>query len=791
MAFNNKPQHTSVYSATTKFLNSKMRYSILFLLIVTLGTSQAWSQKLAIGQWYTHLPQRNARQLVDTGDEIFTLTDVYYFSVDKNSGEVNLYDKVWGLSDVQVDHLAYAANNKALIVAYRNTNIDLILEGNIIINVSDILRKSISGIKEINQIVIAGNTAYFATTFGIVVFNIEKEEFSDTYIVGDNGGQVSVIDLALTTDSIYAISSEGLKVATLSGVNLANYQNWQNIGTPSGMPTANGKNIEMLNDSIFALFGNKVYKGLNGVWNEYFVDTNFTITAIKSTGNHLMVLQTNPNLQGRLSYKNESGVWQNITAPNFNIPSDVVWDADGTLWVSDEFQGLVKYVSAADIKPIVPNGPNSFSITGMSYKGGVLWAAPGGADANWDYNYNNGGFLSLDNNFWGQYNQFYIPQLAGVLNIFTVETDPSTSNVYFGSFWDGLLVWDGTTLAKYNQTNSTLEGAVGDEQRTRISALKLDEAGNLWIANHGAVSPLHVLSPDGVMTKLRTPQISLGSVSDIVIDDFGRKWVALPQSSAQGILVYDHGADVANTSDDQTKILTSQVGNGALPNNDVIALANDKSGQIWVGTTEGIAVFYCAGSVLTQGCDAQRIIVSRDGFNGYLLENERINDILVDGADRKWVATNSGLWVFSPDGTEELAYYNEENSPLLSNNVIKLGYDGEHGIMYISTGRGLMSLRTEATEATDAYLDPIEVYPNPVRETYNGTIAIKGLPANAEVRITDITGELVYQTTAFGGQAVWDGRDYTGRKPKTGVYLVFSINEEGTASQPTKLLFIK
>jgi hypothetical protein len=768
-----------------------MRHTLLFLFFVLLSTSQVWSQNLAIGQWYTHLPQRNARQVVDTGEEIFALTDVYYFSVNKNSGEISLFDKVWGLSDVQVDHLAYSEDNKALIVAYRNTNIDLIKDGNTIINVSDILRKSISGVKEINQIVIVNNKAYFATTFGIVVFDIEKEEFNDTYIIGDNGGQVSVLDLALTNDSIFAISSEGLKVATLSGSNLANYQNWQNIGAPNGMPTANGKKIEVLNDSIFALFGNTVYFGVNGVWNEYFVDTNFTITTIKATGGHLMILQTNPNFQGQLSYKDLSGNWQTISASNFNIPSDVVWDADGTLWVSDEYKGLIKYTSPSDVKPIVPNGPNSFSITGMSYNNGVLWAAPGGADANWNYNYNSGGFLSLENNFWGQYSEFFIPQLAGVLNIFAVESGPSTNKVYFGSFWDGLLAWDGTSLTKYNQANSTLEGAVGDEQRTRISALKFDEAGNLWIANHGAVSPLHVLSPEGVMTKLRTPQITLGSVSDIVIDDFGRKWVALPQSSTQGILVYDHGADIANTADDQTKILTSQVGNGALPNNDVIALASDKSGQIWVGTTQGIAVFYCAGSVLTQGCDAQRIIVSRDGFNGYLLENERINDILVDGADRKWVATNSGLWVFSPDGTVELAYYNEENSPLLSDNVIKLGYDGEHGIIYISTGRGLMSLRTEATEANDDYLNPIEVYPNPVRETYNGTIAIKGLPNNAEVRITDIAGELVYQTNAFGGQAVWDGRDYTGRKPKTGIYLVFSINEEGTASKPTKLLFIK
>lgn len=767
-----------------------MRHSFFFLLFVILTANTAWAQKLSIGQWFAHLPQQSAKQLIDTGEEIYVLTDIYYFSLNKFTGEITKYDKVWGLNDVQVDHLAYCEPADALIVVYGNTNIDLVVSGNTIINVSDILRKSISGVKEINSVVVRDTLAYFATTFGIVVFDVSSEEFRDTYIIGDNGGQISVQDVAFAADSIFAVTTEGLKKATLSGVNLANYQNWQNVGAASGLPTTNGRMIEMVSDTLYTLFKDTVYIGINGYWSFYYADTSFSINSIKGNGDRLLILESNSIPAGRITYRDTNGVWQRITNAKFNIPADAVWEGQ-TLWIADEFQGLLEYNSPTDVKSYVPNGPNSFSITGITYKDGVVWAAPGGADANFNYNYNSSGFFSLNDGFWNQYNQFNVPALQDLLNIYSVASSPLSSKIYFGSFWDGLLEWDGTTLTKYNQTNSTLQGAVGDESRTRVTGLTFDEAGNLWIANHGATQPLHVLEANGNMTVMNTPNISIGSVSDIVVDDFNRKWIALPQSSTQGILVYDHGADVTNTADDQYKVLNTQLGNGGLHTNEVISLANDKSGQIWVGTTQGIAIFYCAGSVFSQGCDAQRIIVSRGGFNGYLLENERINDILVDGADRKWVATNNGLWVFSPDGTEELAYYNEENSPLLSDNVLTLGYDGDKGIIYISTGKGLMSLRTEATEAGNVYQDPIEVFPNPVRETYNGTIAIKGLPNNAEVRITDVVGQLVYQTKAFGGQAVWDGRDYTGSKAKTGVYLVFSINEDGSASEPTKLLFIK
>jgi hypothetical protein len=111
------------------------------------------------------------------------------------------------------------------------------------------------------------------------------------------------------------------------------------------------------------------------------------------------------------------------------------------------------------------------------------------------------------------------------------------------------------------------------------------------------------------------------------------------------------------------------------------------------------------------------------------------------------------------------------------------------GEVFIGTALGLISYMGEATAGDDDFND-VYVYPNPVRETYDGPIVVKGLLENTDVKITDISGDLVYKTKSLGGQAIWDGRNLNGRRCKTGVYLVFLSDEAGEKTKITKLLFI-
>ena len=131
-----------------------------------------------------------------------------------------------------------------------------------------------------------------------------------------------------------------------------------------------------------------------------------------------------------------------------------------------------------------------------------------------------------------------------------------------------------------------------------------------------------------------------------------------------------------------------------------------------------------------------------------------------------------------------------ENSPLPSNNIQKIAIDPVTGDVYIGTALGLVSYRGTATDGGESNQDVI-TFPNPVPSGYSGTIAIKGLSENADIRITDISGQLVYRTKALGGQAIWNGLDYTGRRPQSGVYLIFATNKDGTQTHAGKMVFME
>ena len=222
------------------------------------------------------------------------------------------------------------------------------------------------------------------------------------------------------------------------------------------------------------------------------------------------------------------------------------------------------------------------------------------------------------------------------------------------------------------------------------------------------------------------------------------------------------------------------------------SIAEDLDGDIWVGTDQGIVVYYYPENVFEDSdFHAQRIILTIGDVTQYLLNTEMITAIAIDGANRKWLGTkSSGVYLVSENGTEEIHHFTEGNSPLLSNQINDIGINHETGEIFFATDKGLISYRGSATMGSDEFRD-VYVYPNPVRENYDGDITIRGLVSDVNVKITDISGNIVYETTAEGGQATWNGKNFSGSRVSTGIYLVFCSNDDGSKTYITKLLFIK
>jgi hypothetical protein len=271
-------------------------------------------------------------------------------------------------------------------------------------------------------------------------------------------------------------------------------------------------------------------------------------------------------------------------------------------------------------------------------------------------------------------------------------------------------------------------------------------------------------------------------VKDLSIDYLDRKWMILQTG---GIQVFDEGKSIDATSDDKSIFIGTQQG---LITSEVLSVKSDDLGYTWIGTNQGLNV-YSGSSTLFTNPKVDRYIVDQDGDVGYLMGEETINDICIDGGGRKWMATNNGLFLVEPYGQRVMKHYNTSNSPLLSNKIICLGQINTTGELFAGTDKGIVSYRSDANEAAELF-EKIKVYPNPVPPDYDGLIAIEGLTSNAEIKITDATGKLIYQTKANGGKATWNGLRLNGTKPNSGVLFVFAINTDGSETAMGKFIYI-
>ena len=760
---------------------------ILILLNIFFLLTVALAQDIAIGEWRTHLPYKSGLSAVETAHNISCATELSLFSYDLEDNSIDTYSKISGLSGIGIQKLAYDSDKNMLMVIYSDANIDLVFADDIY-NVSDIQRKPMVGQKQIRSVFFDQGLAYLSFSFGLVIMDIDKKEIRDTYIIGKNGTQINVNASLIYNDSIFAACAEGIKKGDTSNINLSNYNFWDAFTEEQGV-YGECQNLLICKDTLYMRSNDSIFFYDNVKWQFYYA-SDWTIEKMNTSYGSLFFTEYEYNSNGGVSNVRvaelNNGNWNYFEGSKLYRPIEAMRDRDGQLWIVDNWQGLVKYTGGS-YQYIVPNGPTTTDVYEIHASNDEVWVAPGGIDQSWYYLYKRVGVYSFKEGEWDAHTKYTWSPLDSMLDFICVDRSPLSKHLFFGSYGGGLLEYEGAGVFKIHKENSSLQAITGEPGSYRISGLEFDAIGNLWVSNYGADRPISVLEPNGAWTSFK-PTVSIPSnyVSDLVIDDAGHKWVVLPRGG--GILVFDDGGTLDDVSDDRYRKLSKGVGSGNLPSVDIYSIAKDKDGEIWVGTGEGIAVFYCPESIFSQsGCDAQQITVEQDGYIGYLFETEEVRSIAVDGANRKWFGTTNGVWLMSESGTEELLRFNEENSFLLSNNIIDIGINDVTGEVFFGTDQGMISYKSTSTGGEQVHSE-VFAYPNPVYAHYTGTIAIKGLVDDANVKITDLSGTLIYATTALGGQAIWDGKDYNGVKAQTGVYLIWSTNRDGSETEVTKLL---
>jgi hypothetical protein len=363
--------------------------------------------------------------------------------------------------------------------------------------------------------------------------------------------------------------------------------------------------------------------------------------------------------------------------------------------------------------------------------------------------------------------------------------------VYAGSWGKGIVKYViGENPVLYNAENSALQYSTVHPGKVLVSDVAFDGAGGLWMTNSFCAKPICLLQPNGTWYSFGLSPYLVGSnvVDKVYVDSQNYKWITVPQLNK--LIVFYENNTLSNRTDDLIRSIDLN-SYANVQTTTLTCLAEDLDGEMWIGTNQGIKVIYNPKTVFSSTVYAQNILMEVNGAAQNLLEFENITAIAVDAANRKWIGTSkAGAFLISENGTEELLHFTEKNSPLFSNQINDIVINHQNGEVYFATDRGIISYRGTASEAREEY-DEVLVFPNPVREDYQGIIAVSGLMENSFCKIADAAGQLVWQGYAEGGQLNWDGKDFYGNKPATGVYFVFSSDETGKERNVAKILFIK
>jgi hypothetical protein len=751
-----------------------MQRIIFSCILFVFCLSGVYAQYSKIGEWRSHLSYKNGIQVEEVGDRIFCVTSNGLFYVNKEDKSMRLLSKINGFSDIDVASIRYSKDFDMLFIAYKNTMIDIV-ESKRISKFTDIFRKYIPGKKTINSICFHGNYAYISCSFGIVVYDMKRREVRETYSnIGDDGKVLEIHAVTIRGDSLFAASNEAVLGADMNNPNLLDYRSWKILFNQAC------DRIQSFQDDIFAISGASLYRYDGQHWN--------TFDTISSACTNLEL----SNDQLILTYQDQVHImdadYNKRIKHILNSNSNLI-DKEGILWHAVPIYTLLSDNSGS-IDFYVPNGPASNNTWKLEIFKDYIYVAPGGISFAWGSLFNNDGFFRYDNRFWTNYNASSHPAFQQVRDVIAVKADPVTGKLYLGTFGFGLVeFYNNDIQVLYDQRNSSLSYDANTQDTARISIydIAFDAENNMWVTNWGAVEPLSRM----YASDKQWESFSLGSsgnrnVGKIVIDESSQKWITLPRDG--GLIVFDEKRPL----NDRYRKLEKGEGKGNLPDNNVYAIARDLDGNIWIGTGEGVAVFYNARNVFEgDDFDARQIYIEDEVMGaGYLLAAEVIQCIEVDGANRKWIGTRNGAWYVSADGTEILLHFNKDNSPLPSDFVRDIIVHPDNGEVFFATDKGLVSYRGTAIEGSDTHSD-VYAFPNPVKPDYTGPVAIKGLVRDAEVKITDVAGNLVFEKKAEGGQMVWDTRNFSGKSVKSGVYIIYSSDKDGTETHVCKLLIVR
>ena len=760
---------------------------IVTILLLLLSVS-AFSQENS--PWRSYFSYNNVVDITQSGSRVYAAAEQAIFSKNLLTNELKTTTSVDGLKAETITAIHHSTAYNRTLVGNSNGLLLIVNADNSVVSRVDIIEETTvqSNKKRINHIYEYEGKAYISTDFGIAVFDIAAMEFGDTFYLGPNGAEVPVRQATVHGGYIYAACGDnaGIRRGAISSPFLNDFSQWSMYVSGSWYHIVNHEGTLMASDfgSLYKLETN------TPAWVYYF---GGQILDLRSVGGVLIGTAYN-NIRlynAQLQLQTSVNIIPGETTPtNFTCATII----NEQLFIGTKEKGVFAApINLSRFDNITPDGPQRSNIFSLHKAPSFLWAVYGEYD--YDYNpYTNGdleyyGISKLTREGWFTISN---QDLFGAAAISDIITHPTNENlVYAASHHNGLIkIENDEAVDIYDHTDNIQNGPESlvlaqdaSYKSVRINSLAFDRQNNLWMTNSFLERPIKVLKPDGTWVSYSMEDVTDNPEVDrygkMVIDKNGTKWIP---SINNGLIAF-------NETLNKFIVLKND---SNLPSTYVRCVAIDNRNQLWIGTSKGLRVLRGVDRFMTENeLTTNQIIIMEDGLAQELLYEQFITVITVDGANNKWIGTsNAGAFLVSPDGQQTLFRFTKLNSPLPSNNINDIEIDPATGEVFFATDKGMVSYKGTSTKASDD-LSKVYVFPNPVRPGFEGDVNISGLIDKANIKITDIEGNLVYETTSEGGTVLWNQKAFGKHKVASGVYMIFISSEDGTETKVKKVMIVR
>ena len=748
------------------------------LFVAVLCMSNSWGQSQ---QWESMYSYYNVSIATTYNQTVIAAAENALFIYDPIQNNTETITTVDGLSGDNFS--AITVDNGEIIAGFENglvakidintkkVDLDNAIERNAIIAADE---------KQINQILIDQNVAYLATGFGIVELNPATMEFGDTYYFSASGASIRVNQVAIFETYLYAATQQGVYRTLLNNPNILEFSSWE--------------------------------LHVSGNWTFLWMQDNLLYGA-KDEGSAVSFFQLHENIAQKVRFSGKArhiaphreGVILTLTGVYSLDKSFAVEEAITTIddvnrntfqfglvandeiYVGTSSVGLIRHAAIGADKYISPKGPLRNSIFDIESLANELWIAHGDYSLFYNPDLKKYGISHFTQRGWENISSESLFNAESIVRVVPHPTEIGT--LYACSFHGGMVyLKDNVPQELWNAENSGLESLsfVGpDYVSIRVRDALVDDSGYLWSLTAFVQNGLKKRSPSGQWTTY--------DLSEVVLDYVYEAGYSNMELYEDKIIFFGGlksaliGVDISQSPPQMKRLMGGEFG---VPSDDIRSVRLDKDNRLWVGTRDGIAVLYAPNRFFEPETQLRSIVVEDGGNLRELLSGQLITDIEVDGNNQKWVSTaTSGVFLLSPNGTEILQHFTKENSPLPTSSVKSIGIDNATGKVYLGTLNGMVVFQGNAYAASDK-LSEINVFPNPVRPNFIGNLVIRGLQRDSRVKITDIAGNLVYDTTSEGGSISWNLRSFSGQRVRSGVYLIFASSKDGLDSAVKKVMIV-